>query len=248
LSFPYLQNDPCAMRPTIELQTEIGEVRVPRSRGRPWLAVIEPESRTEALSDARLRLESYRRECRKKFSFRLWNLARRKGPIRFMSTIELINLSQWEVARVEEVVWSLYRQLKLRRMVRFLFQDTWTRLDEETGEIVAGTENRDMGWDGDAWEMPNGGLVRVCVSPATQYPVIWDINRELSGHYLRGVTWFNEPAELFLYLAAHEMRHLWQFEHPKKLAQICRLLDIDDEGDADIYVLRALSRHRNSLK
>jgi hypothetical protein len=170
--------------------------------------------------------------------------ARRQKEVTFMATLELINLTDWDNALVRRIVENLCRHLRLRRQVRFLFQDIWTALDETTGEIVRGTESSETTWDGDAWKMSNGGLVRVCLSSKTVFPVVWDINRALPGQYLRGVTWFANAEEMFLYLAAHEMRHLWQFEHEKKNRQVCRLLNMDDETDADLYALRVLSDHR----
>jgi len=38
---------------------------------------------------------------------------------------------------------------------------------------------------------------------------------------------------MLLYMTAHELRHLWQWEHPDKARQIRRLLKCDDETDAD---------------
>lgn len=76
------------------------------------------------------------------------------------------------------------------------------------------------------------------------FPVVWDINSALPGQYLRHVTWFNDPLEMLLYLSAHELRHMWQFEHPRKIKQIRQLLEIDDEADADFHALRLLSRYR----
>jgi len=51
---------------------------------------------------------------------------------------------------------------------------------------------------------------------------------------------------MLVYLAADEFRHLWQFEHEAKLNQICKLLEIDDEDEADIFVLRTLSQYRQN--
>jgi hypothetical protein len=74
-----------------------------------------------------------------------------------MPTIELINLTQWHDALVQGIVARLCQELRLRKQVRFLFQDIWTAIDEETGEIVAGTESPETTWDGDACQMSNGG-------------------------------------------------------------------------------------------
>jgi len=161
-----------------------------------------------------------------------------------MSSIELKNLTQWDDTLVHGIVARLCQELRLRKPVRFLFQDTWTAIAEETGEIVAGTESPETTWDGDACKMSNGGWVRVCISTSTVFPMVWNINSALHGQYLRHVTWFNDPLEMLLYLSAHELRHLWQFEHPRKMEQIRHLLEIDDEADSDFHALRLLSRYR----
>jgi hypothetical protein len=225
-------------------QTELGEVRLPVARGRPVLDFIEAADPVGAAEDAQYRLVTYRRHCRRQEGTKLWNKLRRQNRAIFMATLELINLTNWDSSRVLATVGRLYRHLRLRRQTRFLFQDIWTVLDPETGEIVRGTEDPATTWDGDAWKMPNGGLVRICLSEAIAFPLVWDINRVLPGQYLRGVTWFNDAEEMFLYLAAHELRHLWQFEHERKAKQIYRLLGIDDETDADLNALRVLSEHR----
>ena len=163
-----------------------------------------------------------------------------------MATIELLNLTEWDDALVQGIVTRLCQELGLRKPVRFIFQETWTAIEEETGEIVAGTESPETGWDGTAGKMTNGGWVRVCISSATEFPVVWDINPALPGQYLRHITWFDDPLEMLLYLSAHELRHLWQWEHPKKIEQIRQLLQIDDETDADFHALRLLSRTRQN--
>jgi len=163
-----------------------------------------------------------------------------------MASIQFINLTQGDGKFMLHLVTKLSRELKLRKPVRFLFQDKWTELDEETGEVVPGREWPDVAWDGDAWGWPDSGFVRICLSPTLQFPIVWNINYELPGQYLRQVTWFNDQMEMFVYLAAHEFRHLWQFEHEAKLNQICKLLQIDDEGEADIFALRILSQYRQN--
>lgn len=163
-----------------------------------------------------------------------------------MVRIELINLTQWDGELVRHVVAQVFDELKLKRSLRFLFQERWTPLDDETGEAITGDDWPVVAWDGDAWEMSNGGFVRICLAPTLKFPLVWNINPELPGQYLRQVTWFRDAKEMFLYLASHELRHLWQFEHEAKLNQICKLLKIDDETDADIFALQMLSRYRQN--
>jgi len=161
-----------------------------------------------------------------------------------MPTIELLNLTSGMMPGPGYHC-STLPGVRLRKPVRFLFQDIWTSIDEETGEIVAGTESPETTWDGDACKMANGGW-SACASPRPPCSLGLDINSALPGQYLRHVTWFNDPLEMLLYLSAHELRHLWQFEHPKKISQIRQLLEIDDEADADFHALRLLSRYRQN--
>jgi hypothetical protein len=158
--------------------------------------------------------------------------------------IELVNLSSWDEETIENLTRYFRDDLRIKRSFRFLFQEIWTGLDDETGDVLEGTESLETAWDGDAWGWAKKGFIRVCIAPTISFPVVWDINYALKGQYLRRVTWFNTPPEMFIYLAAHEFRHLWQFEHESKRKQIMKLLAIDDETDADFYALRILSRLR----
>jgi phage-related protein len=87
-------------------------------------------------------------------------------------------------------------------------------------------------------------VIRVCVGPSQDYPFTYDINDQLDGFYLRHIVEIKDAYELFLYLTAHELRHLWQWEQPDKARQIRRLLKCDDETDADFFAIRTLSLFR----
>jgi len=154
-------------------------------------------------------------------------------------TIRLHNYSRWDDDNIRRVVHWVARDLKLKRDIKFIFQTTWTEIDED-GEIVPDTE-AEVGFDGDAYD---NGVVRVCVGKL-DYPFIYDINNDLEGLYLRKITELKNSYELLLYMTAHELRHLWQWEHPDKARQIRRLLKCDDETDADIYAVMSLSLYRN---
>ncbi len=154
--------------------------------------------------------------------------------------LELNNLSQWQEERIRRLITSIAKDLKLKRDVRFVFQTTWTEIDDD-GDVVPGTE-AEVGFDGDAFD---NGVVRVCIDKSMQFPFAYDINEQLDGFYLRHIVQFKSPHEMFLYMAAHELRHLWQWENPLKARQIRRLLRCDDETDADIYAIMTLSRHRS---
>ena len=155
-------------------------------------------------------------------------------------TIRLHNYSRWENENIRRIVQWVAKDLKLKRDIKFIFQSTWTEIDDD-GEIVPDTES-DVGFDGDAYD---NGVVRVCIGKSQEYPFVYDINQELEGHYLRRVTQLKDSHELLLYMTAHELRHLWQWEHPDKARQIRRLLKCDDETDADMYAIMTLSLYRN---
>jgi hypothetical protein len=154
--------------------------------------------------------------------------------------LELNNLSQWPEDRIRRLVSSIAKDLKLRRDVRFVFQTKWTDIDDY-GDVVPGTE-AEVGFDGDAYD---NGVVRVCIDKSMQFPFTYDINKQLDGFYLRHIVQFKNAHEMLLYMAAHELRHLYQWENPLKARQIRRLLRCDDETDADIYATMTLSRHRS---
>jgi hypothetical protein len=154
-------------------------------------------------------------------------------------TIRLYNYSRWENENVRRVVHWVAKDLKLKRDIKFIFQTTWTDIDED-GEIVPDSE-AEVGFDGDAYD---NGVVRVCIGKL-EYPFVYNINKELKGLYLRHITELKDSYEMLLYMAAHELRHLWQWEHPDKTRHIRKLLQCDDETDADIYAMMTLSLYRD---
>jgi hypothetical protein len=156
-------------------------------------------------------------------------------------SITLHNLTDWRDADIKLGVSQIAEDLKLKGDIMFVFQATWTEIDDY-GEVLPGTEE-DIGFDGDAYD---NGVVRVCVGKL-QYPFAYDINDQLEGFYLRHIVEIRDAYEMFLYMTAHELRHLWQWEHPDKARQIRRLLKCDDETDADVYAMMTLSRYRSRL-
>jgi len=154
--------------------------------------------------------------------------------------IALNNFTNWKDEDVKRLVSWIAADLRLKGDIRFVLQAVWMEIDDY-GEIVPGTEE-DIGFDGDAYD---NGVVRVCVGVSQQYPFPYDINDELPGFYLRHIVELKDAYELLLYMAAHELRHLWQWEQPEKARQIRRLLKCDDETDSDFYALRTLSRYRS---
>jgi phage-related protein len=154
--------------------------------------------------------------------------------------IRVDNFSSWEDYHIRKVVSWVAKDLKLRRDIHFIFQSTWTEIDDY-GNIVPDTE-AEVGFDGDAYD---NGVVRVCIGKSLEFPFAYDINDELDGFYLRHIVELKDGHEMLLHMTAHELRHLWQWEHPEKARQIRRLLHCDDETDADIYAMMTLSRYRN---
>jgi hypothetical protein len=154
-------------------------------------------------------------------------------------TIRLHNYSRWDNENIRGVVHWVAKDLKLRRDIKFIFQSTWTEIDDD-GEIIPDSA-AEVGFDGDAYD---NRVVRVCVGKL-DYPFVYDINSELEGFYLRKITEIKNSQEMLLYMTSHELRHLWQWEHPDKARQIRTLLKCDDETDADIYAIMVLSLYRN---
>jgi len=155
--------------------------------------------------------------------------------------IKLNNFSNWQDDRVRQLVASIAKDLRLKGDIRFIFQTTWTEIDDD-GNVKPDSE-AEVGFDGDAYD---NGVVRVCIDKSMQFPFTYDINEELDDFYLRHIVQLKNAHEMLLYMAAHELRHLYQWENPLKARQIRRLLRCDDETDADIYAIMTLSRYRNS--
>lgn len=156
--------------------------------------------------------------------------------------ITLNNFTDWKNEDIKQVVSGIAKDLKLQGDVTFIFQAAWTDIDDY-GEVIPGTEE-EVGFDGDAYD---NGVVRVCVGKSLQYPFTYTVNEELAGFYLRDIIDLKNAYEVLLYMSAHELRHLWQWEQPEKARQIRRLLKCDDETDADMYALMTLSRYRSHV-
>lgn len=157
--------------------------------------------------------------------------------------IDLNNFSNWQDDKIRRLVSSIAKELRLKADVRFIFQTTWTDIEED-GNIRPGTE-AEVGFDADAYD---NGVVRICIDKTMEFPFTYDINDRLDGFYLRHVVQFTNAYEMLLYMTAHELRHLYQWENPVKATQVRRLLKCDDETDADIYATMTLSRYRSGKR
>jgi hypothetical protein len=160
--------------------------------------------------------------------------------------LELIDLTRWDKNWVKNTVVRICQDLKLTYQVRFLFQESWTILDRETGIEISNGEKPETSWESYVIPSPNGNIVRICLAPALKFPLVWDNKRALFGQALRRVTWFSAAEEMFLYLAARELRFLWQWENQERREQILDLLVLDYMDEAELYALRELSRYRAS--
>jgi len=98
------------------------------------------------------------------------------------------------------------------------------------------------GHDGTATE---GGLVEVVIDGAHAYPYLWAVNPKCGTGYVNNVTLIENAEELFIYLAAHELRHLWQWENKRAASTLLRLMKMTDETDADLYAIRVLSAFKS---
>lgn len=130
--------------------------------------------------------------------------------------------------------------LRLKRPVRFYLQGLYTQMDGQ-GVPILNTARPDPGHDGDAYSTGN---IRVFISKKNTFPDTWEVNPACGDGYLNDVISFDNPYELFVFLAAHELRHLWQWEHPRQARQIRSLLRCTDETDSDIYAARKLSYYK----
>ena len=140
-----------------------------------------------------------------------------------------------------EVVEWLMDDLQLRHPVVFYLQGRRTKLDV-LGKPILGTEEQAaFGFDGDAYAI---GVVRVALDASTEYPFTWSTENDLEGRYLNDVIYLEDPNDSFIYLAAHELRHLWQWKHPREIRLICHLLQCSDEMDADLYAARMLGKYK----
>jgi hypothetical protein len=133
----------------------------------------------------------------------------------------------------------IMEDLKIKMPVNFYLQGLWTELDKD-GVPNKSITKYGIGHDGDAY---SNGNIRVQISK-NPFPETWSVNDQLPGMYLNDVINLEDSYDLFTFLAAHELRHLWQWEHPKEMRQIRRLLKCDDEFDADVYAARMLSKYK----
>jgi hypothetical protein len=140
-----------------------------------------------------------------------------------------------------EVVEWLMDDLQLRHPVVFYLQGRRTKLDVWGKPILGTEEQAAFGFDGDAYD---NGVVRVALDASTEYPITWSTDNELVGNYLNEVIYLEDSNDSFIYMAAHELRHLWQWQHPREIRLICHLLQCDDEMDSDLYAARMLGKYK----
>jgi len=96
--------------------------------------------------------------------------------------------------------------------------------------------------DGTAWE---NGIIYILIEPDHGFPYIWSVNPACGEGYVNHTTLIENAEELFIYLAAHELRHLWQWENKRATSTLLRLMKMTDETDADLYAIRMLSAYKS---
>jgi hypothetical protein len=217
---------------------------IPPAPKHPPLTLVEAQPHTQRIQEAHISLQDYRYSQLVTDGTEAWRIARQNDAVMVADVLELIDLTDWDKYWVKDTVVRICQDLKLKRQVRFLFQASWTIFDHETGIAISDSENPETFWESYAIPPPNINIVRICLSPAIEFPLVWDNKRTLDGQSFRHVTGFNMAEEMFLYLAARELRFLWQWEHLEKRQQVFDLLELDYIEEAELYALRSLSRYR----
>jgi hypothetical protein len=183
----------------------------------PFKLVEEPAFAVK-IQEARVLLQGYRYSQLASDGTETWRRARQNNSVMIADNLELIDLTRWDKNWVKNTVVRICQDLKLTYQVRFLFQESWTILDRETGIEISNGEKPETSWESYVIPSPNGNIVRICLAPALKFPLVWDNKRALFGQALRRVTWFSAAEEMFLYLAARELRFLWQWENQERRA------------------------------
>lgn len=98
------------------------------------------------------------------------------------------------------------------------------------------------GHDGTAWDT---GVACIVLEDLHPFPYVWRVNPACGEGYVNHTTLIDNAEELFIYLAAHELRHLWQWENKRATSTLLRLMKMTDETDADLYAIRMLSAFKS---
>lgn len=126
-----------------------------------------------------------------------------------------------------------------RQTLRWLMADLGLKKDIT---FVLSGHKEGAGHDGTASE---DGNIDVTIDGAHAYPYLWAVNPKCGTGYVNNVTLIENAEELFIYLAAHELRHLWQWENKRATSTLLRLMKMTDETDADLYAIRVLSAFKS---
>lgn len=112
-----------------------------------------------------------------------------------------------------------------------------------TGEIK--DVDYSSGWECDAFT--GQWRVYITITDDIKFPTCYYVNPDLKQRYMRGMTFFNKK-EFFVYLMAHELRHLEQELIKPKNYIGAGLPGNDYESDADFYAIHCLNRYRRLTK
>jgi hypothetical protein len=134
----------------------------------------------------------------------------------------------------------LMGDLNIRKPVHFYLQGVWVEIDND-GLPKNETATTEFDHDGTAYD---NNVVQVAINPRSIFPARWGPTGRA---YLSGVAQLENAHELFIWLAAHELRHLWQWQNKKQARQLRSLLKVGDEMEADLYAARQLSAYKNQV-
>ena len=148
---------------------------------------------------------------------------------------------------------SSYSSKLLQRYINFVIKGVKKRLPSyssvEFSDVVFDqdlkgnrTYDYDCEWDATAW----GNKVWICLSPKFEFPFVIFVNEELKGKYQNG-TYIKDKEEFFIHFIAHELYHIIRYHDPK-LRIAHKLLQLDEEGEADIFASAKLNEWRKLKK
>lgn len=126
--------------------------------------------------------------------------------------------------------------LELKTPVTAVVDDHWRDLDNPENKASAW-------WDGTAYDELagyKGRVVHLVLSPECLFPQLWAPNRQLEGAYLR-TTYLENASQLLVYLAAHEFRHCWQWDYPRR-RRLGLEQTLSSEQDCDLYAIIKLNQ------
>src|ERR1700761_3234621 len=115
--------------------------------------------------------------------------------------------------------WGYYigKDLRLKSFVSFYLEGCRTHLGDDGHPRYDRDSTLKFGHDGDAcWIDKNIGTVRVAIEKKNAFrPFAYETNPACGDGYINDIVEIRDHYELFVFLAAHELRHFWQWENPR---------------------------------